>query len=143
MFFALPMLLIGELVAKKQYKQSKRALYILFLLMLVLSFFEAFFLKNRLGQNITLDVSIFGWTPAVPLFLIGLNMKTSIAADRCRKLRKIMDIVYIVHIWIIVIVTKVFDINYLGRFLMTSVVSFAFATAIEWLILRGRKSTVR
>lgn len=129
------MLLIGGLIAEKQYKQSNMALYILFLMMFILSFFEAFFLKSRLGQNITLDVSIFGWTPAVPLLLIGLNMKTSIAADRCRKLRKIADIVYIVHIWIFVVVTKVFQIDYLGRFLMTTVVSFAFAIVIEWLIL--------
>lgn len=132
LFFATPMLLIGDFIAKQRgaIKHSSfnrlTCIWILAILFTV-SFCEATILKMLMGSQIRLDVSLFGWMPSIPLLLLGLNSKTIISSEMSRRLRKITDIVYIIHVWVIVIVKNFTRLEYVRAFLIVTVMSFAFA----------------
>lgn len=124
LFFAFPMLSIGGLI-KKNYRSINRNKLIVFLLLsFVLGFCEAVFLKCRCDIDATLDVTFFGWMPAVPLFLLSLNKTAPISTQTSRMIRKTVDIAYIIHVWIIVIVQDVFNIEYESAFVCILVITF-------------------
>lgn len=148
LFFATPMLLIGDYIAKKRSFQEYNSVNIwacigVFVLLFSVSFWEATALKNLLGVRIRLDVSLFGWTPSIPLFLLGLNSRTKITPRMSRELRKIADVVYIIHVWIIVLTDRITQQEYISRFLIVIVVSFAlapFALRLFHIIRRAKNS---
>ena len=80
-----------------------------------------------MGTQIRLDVSLFGWTPSVPLLLLGLNSRTIVSPEISRNVRKVTDVVYIIHVWVIEIVNRITRLEYACRFLIVIVISFAIA----------------
>lgn len=124
MFFGLPMLLIGGWLAEKKINISKTLCIVLFSILFVFGFLEACFLKSLIGTNITLDVSIWGWTPAVPLFLIGLETRVKLKPEKSRIIRKTIDIVYIIHVWVLCLVEKMSKVEYFTKFVVVVVISF-------------------
>ena len=107
------------------------------------SFYEATILKNLLGSQIRLDVSLFGWTPSVPLLILGLNSRTIVSSEMSRKVRKVTDIVYIIHVWVIAIVDRITRLEYTGRFLIVTVISFAsacFGLALCYTMRRAKNA---
>lgn len=139
LLFATPMLLVGDYIAGKHVFAKKSVCIFLFVILLTASFIETAILKNQIGSQIRLDVSIFEWTPAIPLFLLGLNTKAKIEPVTSRKLRKITDIAYIIHVWIIVLVVKLLKLEFEIRFLIVTVVSFVISCIIYGLITIMRK----
>ena len=143
-FFAMPMLLIGGLIALKEdiLLQYRKTTYsIICILLFALGFVEATILNNTIGMEITTDVSLFGWTPSVPLLLIGLSTKSMLSVEKSRRLRKVTDVVYIIHVWVITIVQKICGFQYMGRFLMVVGISFIITIAFVSLIERVGKRT--
>ena len=131
-FFATPMLLVGDLIARQQSCEehsfvNKLTCIWTLVILFAASFCEATILKNLLGSQIRLDVSLFGWTPSVPLLILGLNSRTIVSPEISRKVRKVTDVVYIIHVWVIEIVDRITRLEYTGRFLIVTVISFAIA----------------
>lgn len=125
------MMMIGELIGEK--KHDKRIVYYLGVLLLVYTgaLLEAFYLKDKIGNNITTDVTIFGWMPAVPLFIIGVKTESFLSPDKSRFLRKIVDTVYIIHVWVIAITDKILIIENVNRFIIVLLISFIVSIAIN------------
>lgn len=129
-FFAIPMMMIGAWIGKKNH--DKRMIYYLgmFLLVFMGGLLEAFYLKEKIGNNITTDVTIFGWMPAVPLFIIGLKTESFLSQEKSRFLRKTIDTVYIIHVWVIVIIDKFLILKGINRFIVVLLISFIASIAI-------------
>ncbi len=140
-FFAMPMFLIGGLIAKREggFLPYRRIIYLVIcILLFVMGFVEAMVLKNFIGTEITTDVSVFGWTPAVPLFLICLSTKVMLQIDKLRQLRKTTDVVYIIHVWVITIVQRFSEAKSIWRFLMVTGISFIIALIIVLPIKKAK-----
>jgi surface polysaccharide O-acyltransferase-like enzyme len=129
-FFALPLLLIGECIGKKEWNRRNKYYVLWCLIFFALGFIETTFLKSKLGMDIRLDITIFGWMPAVPLFIIGLTNQIPLKPADSRCLRKATDIVYIIHIWVFFFVNKTLGIDLGLGFVTVTVVSYALATVI-------------
>ena len=124
-FFATPMLLVGDLIARQQSCEehsfvNKLICIWTLVILFAASFCEATILKNLLGSQIRLDVSLFGWTPSVPLLILGLNSRTIVSPEISRKVRKVTDVVYIIHVWVIEIVDRITRLEYTGKFLIVT-----------------------
>lgn len=131
-FFAVPMLLLGSLIASKEiilFRQRKLYLSICVFLF-ALGFVEATLLKNIIGIEVTADVTIFGWTPAIPLFLFGISTKSKISVEWLRKLRKIADVVYIIHVWIIEVCKRIIGVNLFSQLILVLIFSFSIAVVV-------------
>lgn len=76
LFFAIPLMLIGHYIAHHTPTHGVMWYMLIFFILEVFSFFEVLILKHFLGTSIRLDISIFGWMPAVPIFLLGINTQT-------------------------------------------------------------------
>ena len=131
LLFAVPMLLIGEGIAHykvdNKAKGKQRQLILLWLLLMIAGCWEATFLRSQLGDAVRLDVTILGWAPAIPLFLIGIVTEINIRPADSRSLRKITDIVYIVHIWALFAIRWCTGIEFFLGFVSVVVASFLIA----------------
>ncbi len=84
------------------------------------------------------SIIVFGWTPAVPLFLICLSTKVMLQIDKLRQLRKTTDVVYIIHVWVITIVQRFSEAKSIWRFLMVTGISFIIALIIVLPIKKAK-----
>lgn len=136
LFFAFPMLVFGTIIRTCTTKKERnnKILLAFFIASLLLSFFEAAFLKVNLGTEITNDLTFLGWVPALPLFLLSIQTTSRIRPESLRKLRKIVDVVYIVHVWIIILVEKLLNQQYILKFVFSTIISFALAAVIVLLL---------
>lgn len=136
-FFAVPMLLIGEWISESKIYNKLSFFYtmLLFLSLWFLSFGESVLLKNLLGMEITNDITIFGWMPAVPLLFYGLSTKCKLKMNTLRFLRKVTDLVYINHIWIRKIVDRVIGCDHIVRFILVVIMSYILAFAMEYILI--------
>lgn len=148
LFFAIPLLLIGVFISNeiscfKPLQNFKSKLYMIFFVVLLgISFIEATYMHYILGNDITLDISLFGWMPAIPLFLFAISVNCSITYDHLRRIRKLADIIYIIHLWIRTLIVKYSDISYFAEYLVVLILSVAFALVCE-LIFGGRNKSRR
>ena len=110
-FRSLPLLLIGDYIRKKEIKVSNAVCLVFFILALIAGFGEAAFLKAHLGTDITNDASIFAWLPAVPMFLFAVRTRSFLSTGASRNLRKSVDIVYIIHIWMLEFCEKILHLR--------------------------------
>ena len=113
-----------------------------------MGFFEATAFRRAVQGDVSLDVSIFGWTPAVPLFLLAIGNKPKRVRFNTRKLRRIVDFVYIVHIYVIAVLKDFFAQSHFSLLFFTLLISFAvsyfvlfLAEAIKKLIKNVRKKS--
>ena len=91
---------------EKLLRHRRSTLAIACVILFIFGFVEATTLRNNIGINITADLTLFGWTPSVPLLLLSLSVRSRVAIDDSRRLRKITDIVYIIHVWVIIILDE-------------------------------------
>lgn len=145
LFFAVPLLLFGGLIADiqldKKIKGKEVYLIVLYILLMAISFMEACFFREQLGDAVRLDVTIFGWMPAVPLTLLGLVVETSIKFDKSRKIRKVTDVVYILHIWVLIAVNKLFGTVGCARFLLVVALSYLLSFFITIVNFKKQNET--
>ena len=141
LFRTIPMLLAGDFICNKKISAPVRYCAPAFVLLMILGFFEARFLIVHLDIDTTLhavlygvtpDASIFAWMPAVPLFLIGIKTPSFLKASTSRSLRKVVDIVYIIHVWLINILGRYFGIHNFTRFILVTVLSFIIGAIISF-----------
>ncbi len=138
LFFAVPMLLIGWAIADfsidKKVQGKPKLLFASYVFLMFASFVEATILRSKLGDSVRLDVTIFGWMPAIPLLLLSLVTLTEIKPELNRKLRKTTDIVYIIHIWVLIAIKTFTSFERIGMFFLVTVASFILAFIIEMII---------
>ena len=149
LFFGLPLILIGECLSKREWKNTGNSkLLLLLAVTLAFGFFEATAFRRAVQGDVSLDVSIFGWTPAVPLFLLAIGNKPKRVRFNTRKLRRTVDFVYIVHIYVIAVLKDLFAQSHFSLLFFTLLISFAvsyfvlfLAEAIKKLIKNVRKKS--
>ena len=136
---AIPFLLIGDYINTKKISAPVKYCVPAFLLLMIISFLESRLLLSHLNTDITLDASIFGWMPAVPLFLSGIRTPSFLSTKTTRSLRKVVDIVYIIHIWMLYISEKLFGLLYFPKFISAVLLSFVLAVIILFISQTARK----
>lgn len=96
LLFAFPMILIGMILYKEKEKLKFKnySIFIMIVASFTLSFTEAYYLKSRLIDNITNDITFVNYIPAICLIIFSLQFKINI---NTKYLRKIADIIYIIH----------------------------------------------
>ena len=99
-FIGFPMLVLGGAVAR--YETAIRRipawlLPVLWVLFRALAFFECTWLFGRLGSEISLDLSFFGWIPALILLELSFRFQVPIPTGFARLLRRMAEYVYILH----------------------------------------------
>lgn len=87
----------------------------------VLSLGECIYLRNHVGDMLTCDITFFNWIPAVFIFI--LTFKYHIRIKQGRRLRKLADYMYILHIWVIVLVQSVYSNHYMSKFMVILIVT--------------------
>lgn len=135
LFFALPMLLIGKFIFDHQ--KGIRGHWVKWLMLAAASLgaalAECLLLRRLAGDGITCDITLLNYFPAVFLFVLTLACQPKgLEKARTKGLRKCADILYIDHVWVIVLVDSVFPLYYLPRFLLV----WALSHAAAWLWLR-------
>ncbi len=95
-----------------------------------LSFIEAEILRRNITPPIYNDITIFGWIPAFFLLIIGLKVHVEYSPASMRTLRKVTDLVYILHFMVIIIAARQLELSGMSNFLFTAVVSFAVSSAV-------------
>lgn len=140
-FFAIPLLLIGQCIEQNENRltKNKKILVLSVFICFLLGYLESNFLFERLSESITLDVSFFGWTPAIPLFLLGLTIKPGISSNHMRKMRKITDYVYIIHLWIIHFVRTFTDFHFFSLYVVVSMLSIVVSVIIAFFVYKLTK----
>ena len=131
-FFAFPMLAAGrELYRHKEIFNMRLSSAVMFTIAaFVLSFIEAECIRRNLTPPIYNDVTIFGWTPAFFLLIIGLKVHVKYSPETMRTLRKVNDLVYILHAMLVIIADKQLELPRVSNFLFSAVVSFGVSFAI-------------
>lgn len=104
LFFALPLLLIGRYIWEKREELdgwlTTGAITTSLGVCVLFAFGECAFIVRLLGTEISCDVTVFNWMPSVCLFLLSFRIQLPISGKASRILRKQADIIYIVHIWV-------------------------------------------
>ena len=138
------MLIIGRSLAKiDNLNDYKIISIILFFVMLIVSFLESYMLKAKIGINISNDVTIFGWTPAVPLFIVCLCTKIRFGYNTSRFCRKIIDCMYVIHVYIIIIFKRFCGLERIILAFLTIIISFVFSIVIMIAISYMNKKCIK
>ena len=140
LFFAFPMVLLGMLI-KKHNKvfisfSKKNSLFVLLLFFSFLSLLEAYYLRRILGDSVTLDISIFNMIPSIIIFLMTQTYSIKLFDDS-KILRKMADIIYIIHMLVLFFIDQVIHFKLLDRFLLCFLISFVLSGVI---VLFGKKN---
>ena len=143
-FFAFPMLAAGrELYRNREILNMRLSSAVMFMVgAFALSFIEAEFIRRNFIPPIYNDITIFGWTPAFFLLIIGLKVHVKYSTTSMKTLRKVNALVYILHFAIIIIAERQLELFSVNNFLFTAVVSFAVSIAIVSISQRiGKRLT--
>ena len=127
-FFALPMLMFGKFLAenKAKFLFNPKKSFVFVGIVSLLSLIEFCFLFSVIGINIKCDITFFNWLPAIALFVLTLNYCPKILHGVYTKpFRKMADVIYIIHMWIIAVVIKFFGLNYEIKCLVIILISVA------------------
>lgn len=128
LFFALPMILIGKFLY--EYREKIRLSSPMCLLLLAASFLlsllECMMLRHFGGPYITNDITLVNYFPAVFLFLLSFSLRPqALEARNTRTLRKVSDIVYVSHVLVMVVVGSLWELSYLPRLAVVTLLSVA------------------
>ena len=133
LFFALPLIMIGGLIFKNKDKllSIKNKIYILLIpLSILLSFLESTLLYNTLGYDIQLDLSIFNLIFPILLFIISFKIKINFKKINTKYIRKVCDYVYIVHLYIMCILSLELKVTHIKLFILVIIISFIISYLI-------------
>ena len=145
-FFAFPMLFLGKLISDYENKlkaSSYNKLYLILACTFILGFIEAYIILNTVGSKVTLDVSIFGWMPAIPLFVLSIKTSTIKYNKAFMILRKASMVIYIVHPWCLWGLDKLGFAHYQKFFVCTFIsIVFSVVAVICFQSIKNRKATL-
>ena len=128
-FFAFPVLFFGKLISDYDAKLKALSYKILCLLLactFILGFAETHIILNTIGSKATLDVSFFGWMPAIPLFVLSMKTSTIKYKKTFVIMRKASMIIYIIHPWFLWGLNKLGFTHY-SKFIVCTFISIAFS----------------
>lgn len=102
-FFGIPLIWVGRCIAETNIENKCSLMKCGTFLAgaVLLSLGEFLFLKQQFGTALRCDLTLFNWLPAVPLFVLSFHMQVSVKTEFAHMLRKMADVVYIIHPWII------------------------------------------
>lgn len=143
LFFALPMILIGKFLEEHKifFNASKTTCVTLLIVSFFVSLVECIILRYYGGENITCDITLFNYIPAIFLFILTfLHQPKAFSGTSTRTLRKAADVLYISHVLILHAVDKVFEVEYLLRFLLVLVASLIVSSLYVGLERTKEKS---
>ena len=133
LFFCYPLLVIGSKININS-KQKIFNSYALLILFTIISFLECFFLFYMLGDKLHLDVTLFNLIPPIIMFVISLKICIKIKKKTAIKIRKICDYTYIIHIYIIFLVSNMLNIKFFNAFVISTILSFLISYLIVTII---------
>lgn len=108
-------------------KISKKACFVYILLSFILSFAECRFLASNIGNSISCDMTFFNSLPAVFLFIGSFKWSTTGKFPVGRSLRKMADVIYVIHIMILECINMILGLEYQVRFFAVAVSSVLFS----------------
>lgn len=135
LFFAFPMLTIGYAIStniKCIHRIKCSILSTVTIILFLLSFAETSLLRMIIGNSITLDLSLFGWTTAIPLFCIAINTGNNLSERFRRDIRKITDVVYIIHI---IVLETLVSMNFISAGFQRAVICVFTSCILAILII--------
>lgn len=124
-FAGVPFILLGRFLLRKKLflNIGIHRLANITIIILILGFCEAVYSFHRVGNAYASRCSLFNWLPAIPVFIISFLIP--LKKRKCyRMIRKLSDLVYIVHPWILEILWRFFHIKNMQRFLICLVLSY-------------------
>lgn len=107
-FIGFPLLVLGGAMARYETVFRKTPTWLLpvmWLLFRALAFFECTWLFDRLGSEISLDLSFFGWVPALILLELSFRFRVPIPTGFAKLLRRMAEYVYILHPLVAMLIT--------------------------------------
>ena len=117
---------------------------VVLLMSTVFSFIESTFLKYKLSKNITTDLTIFNLIPAVSIFILSLILDNSKIRINTRILRKMADIIYIIHVLVIKIFVQKSNLNNFKIFILSYFISLILSYIIikfqEYIKIKNYKN---
>lgn len=132
-FMGIPLVLIGRHLRSRQgfFKAFRIRLFCVFILSAAASLGELIFiLHNTPASHLpSCDLTFFNWIPATVIFIYAMtNVPFKISKTRSRSLRKLADIVYVIHFYVISLVDALFnDCRYMPRYAIVVMLSYFFA----------------
>ncbi len=132
-FMGIPLVLIGRHLQLHQdlLKVGKMRLACIMLFSTIATFFELMLIVNHIPDNYSLscDITFFNWIPAVAWFIFAMtNTPFKISKTDSRILRKLTDVVYVIHPFVIGILGILYnDCRYIFRYVAVLVISFTLA----------------
>lgn len=128
----LPLLLIGDYIRHKDIRFKDSTCIVSFLIFMAASLGEAIILRSY--TDIAAECGIFNWMPAIPLFLLAARKQSFLSSKASRNLRKIVDIVYIIHVWVLEFAEQVLHLRTFPEYIVSILISFAGAAVILIII---------
>ena len=138
-FFGLPLMALGYCIAELEVWNRMRLLMLTIELLIfsILSFFEVTWLLNQFDESFYVDITLFNWIPGLILFLIALKIEEKINLNiNTKPLRKVTDIIYIIHPAVIWALSKIFGLKYITRFIVAIVLSVAVSLIVYVVLLK-------
>lgn len=88
------------------------------------------FIRNKLSNDITADLTLFNNIPAILIFIISLSISNESIKIKTRMLRKMSDIIYIIHILVLNLIMQKSTINNFVAFIMCYIISLVISYII-------------
>ena len=137
---AIPSVLMGVTLKDKKIKTSVRTDILLFVILMAADLAEVLFLRSTFGIGVSIDVSFFGWAPAIPLLLFGIKTRSFLTSSASRTVRKTIDLVYILHILIIMVASGALQLQQIPLYLVTLAISFLLSGMVVYLMASRKKA---
>lgn len=133
-FIGFPLLMLGGAVARYEdffHRIPTWLLVVLWLLFRVLAFFECSWLLESLGSGISLDLSFFGWMPALILLEFSFRFQVPIPTGFAKLLRRMAEYVYILHPMIAQLITRYVPLSPVALWIATIVMCSGLYLLLE------------
>ena len=146
-FFGLPLMAMGYRIAESEIWKKLRLMILMVGLIIfsMLSFVEVTWVLGKFDERFYIDITLFNWIPGLILFLIALKIEERLDLNiNTKPLRKIIDIVYIIHPVVIWTLSKIFGLKYGMRFIAAIVLSLVISFIVYVVLLKvsGMRNTV-
>ena len=135
LFMVFPLLTIGRLIyieREKIFSIKPKVYMLITLLFLVLSAMEVAIFEGMNNFNISCDLTLFNFVPAITLFILTFYYHPKCLEGKTTPLRKQADIIYIIHIWVIEIIDIFFGLTYYWKYIAVILSS----CLIAWLFIK-------